>query len=537
MKKLIGFCPSCKYRLTAVALEEKNQGNSFHNNFAQMLFGYLNRDQTAFVALFLKHKGSLSSLITEIPMTLPQAEKQLQQILDTLGLTSEPLFPEKSAPSQPSVEEKTEKEPPKEIPQPKIEPQTPTPIQEAPSSVKETLSSDSSEENGFLFPLDKPLDGKVLHQLLHKAQQDLQEVREQQHKKEEIEEKITYSVPQFMPKRHHQPAEEPAPSIAEPVQQSTNTPSVQPAIFPVEQRQPETQPNISTSQPQPEELQFETVTLPVLQPVSSEEAQPEQATPVQPTPTAPLPQPSVAQTSPAPQPQPTAQAQPSPEPQAEVEPKEEAPSQIQAEVAQKEEQPSTVQEEIPYTPVRQPVLRHILQQAEPIQNSASVDLLTSLLKKPEKAPSNPKPSQVAASPSKSESSPKASEIIRQKLLDNGGIATVLSVTGKPYHISVRPDGNGFLCDKLPNGDGYDYQVFDIVVDFLQKKGGKAEKGTAKGVKLGDAKCDENTVVGIVAKKYHKAKKGDSVPDPVFILGAVLEWAGIAKNGRGYLELL
>ena len=79
MKKLIGFCPSCKYRLTAVALEEKNQGNSFHNNFAQMLFGYLNRDQTAFVALFLKHKGSLSSLITEIPMTLPQAEKQLQQ--------------------------------------------------------------------------------------------------------------------------------------------------------------------------------------------------------------------------------------------------------------------------------------------------------------------------------------------------------------------------------------------------------------------------------------------------------------------------
>ena len=519
-------------------MEEKNQGNSFHNNFAQMLFGYLNRDQTAFVALFLKHKGSLSSLITEIPMTLPQAEKQLQQILDTLGLTSEPLFPEKSAPSQPSVEEKTEKEPPKEIPQPKIEPQTPTPIQEAPSSVKETLSSDSSEENGFLFPLDKPLDGKVLHQLLHKAQQDLQEVREQQHKKEEIEEKITYSVPQFMPKRHHQPAEEPAPSIAEPVQQTTNTPSVQPAIFPVEQRQPETEPNISTSQPQPEELQFETVTLPVLQPVSSEEAQPQQATPVQPTPTAPLPQPSVAQTSPAPQPQPTAQAQSSPEPQAEVEPKEEAPSQTQAEVAQKEEQSSTIQEEIPYTPVRQPVLRHILQQAEPIQNSASVDLLTSLLKKPEKAPSTPKPSQVAASPSKGESSPKASEIIRQKLLDNGGIATVLSVTGKPYHISVRPDGNGFLCDKLPNGDGYDYQVFDIVVDFLQKKGGKAEKGTAKGVKLGDAKCDENTVVGTVAKKIPQSQKRRFRSRPcVYSGGAVLEWAGIAKNGRGYLELL
>ena len=30
--------------------------------------------------------------------------------------------------------------------------------------------------------------------------------------------------------------------------------------------------------------------------------------------------------------------------------------------------------------------------------------------------------------------------------------------------------------------------------------------------------------------------GDSVYDPVFVLAAVLEWADIAYNGRGYLEL-
>ena len=32
------------------------------------------------------------------------------------------------------------------------------------------------------------------------------------------------------------------------------------------------------------------------------------------------------------------------------------------------------------------------------------------------------------------------------------------------------------------------------------------------------------------------KEGMSVFDPVFVLSAILDWAGIAHNGRGYLEL-
>ena len=41
--------------------------------------------------------------------------------------------------------------------------------------------------------------------------------------------------------------------------------------------------------------------------------------------------------------------------------------------------------------------------------------------------------------------------------------------------------------------------------------------------------------GAVAK-YLGRKKGESVYDPVFVLAAVLEWAGVARNQRGYLEL-
>ena len=92
------------------------------------------------------------------------------------------------------------------------------------------------------------------------------------------------------------------------------------------------------------------------------------------------------------------------------------------------------------------------------------------------------------------------------------------------------DGKSFSCDKLPFE--CEYEVFDIICNLLERQGGRAEKGTGKGTRFGDAKCSENTVVGALAKEYFGAKEGDSVYDPVFVLAAILEWAGLAKNGRG-----
>ena len=64
---------------------------------------------------------------------------------------------------------------------------------------------------------------------------------------------------------------------------------------------------------------------------------------------------------------------------------------------------------------------------------------------------------------------------------------------------------------------------------------RARKGNGRNYKLGHPECDENTVVGIVAI-YDGKKLGESVYDPVFVLAAVLEWAGIASNERGELVL-
>ena len=49
-------------------------------------------------------------------------------------------------------------------------------------------------------------------------------------------------------------------------------------------------------------------------------------------------------------------------------------------------------------------------------------------------------------------------------------------------------------------------------------------------------CTEDTIVGCIAKEYAGKKEGMSVFDPVFVLSAILDWAGIAHNERGYLEL-
>lgn len=133
-------------------------------------------------------------------------------------------------------------------------------------------------------------------------------------------------------------------------------------------------------------------------------------------------------------------------------------------------------------------------------------------------------------------STKASEIIKGKLADNGGRVIVHTVTGLPCEIVAAEDGKSFVSNKLPIKPSYEYTVFDVVVDVLLTNGGRAKKGNGRNYKFGHPECDENTVVGSVAKNYSGKKDGESVYDPVFVLAAVLEWAGIVHNERGELVL-
>lgn len=134
------------------------------------------------------------------------------------------------------------------------------------------------------------------------------------------------------------------------------------------------------------------------------------------------------------------------------------------------------------------------------------------------------------------SSVEASDIIRNKLYENGGQATVRSITGNEYIIRASNDERSFVCKELPIQPPYEYTVFNVIVNLLLENGGKARKGNGRNYRLGEGDCTEDTVVGAIAKNYAGKHTGDSIYDPVFVLSAVLEWANIVHNRRGYLEL-
>lgn len=134
---------------------------------------------------------------------------------------------------------------------------------------------------------------------------------------------------------------------------------------------------------------------------------------------------------------------------------------------------------------------------------------------------------------------KASEIIKRKLYENGGDVTIPLLDGKLCRIVAFNDGS-FSSNKLNDFNlKLKYTVFNDIVDLLNRsKGYRAPKGNAHGSedKVGYGKCTPDTVVGTIAINYFGKNLGESVHDPVFVLAAMLDWAGIAKNCRGYIEL-
>lgn len=130
-------------------------------------------------------------------------------------------------------------------------------------------------------------------------------------------------------------------------------------------------------------------------------------------------------------------------------------------------------------------------------------------------------------------STQASEIIKAKLMDEGGHAVVRLQQGKLREITAAPNGTEFLCPQLVP---YKYTIFDAIVELLLNSPGyRAKKGYVRGNRLGDPGCEETTGGGAILK-YLGKKPGETGYDPGFVLYAVLEWADIIENGRGEISL-
>ncbi len=138
-----------------------------------------------------------------------------------------------------------------------------------------------------------------------------------------------------------------------------------------------------------------------------------------------------------------------------------------------------------------------------------------------------------------ESTVNASDIIKKKLYENNGVITIPQFGGKSCKVIALNDGKSFTSNKLNNCQAkYKYTVFDDIVDLLLSHNGRAKKGVGRNKedKVGYGKCVPGTVLYEIATKSLKKRHGESTFDPVFIMAAILEWADIARNCRGYIEL-
>lgn len=135
---------------------------------------------------------------------------------------------------------------------------------------------------------------------------------------------------------------------------------------------------------------------------------------------------------------------------------------------------------------------------------------------------------------------KPSQIVKDKMDANGGTIHIPLLNGDLCSIIANKDGQSFTSDKLNHEKvSYEYRVFDVIVEhLLSSPGCAAKKGAGRGKedKVGTGKCTVDTVLGNIAVNYMGKQYGESCFDPIFVLAAVLEWAGIAHNMRGKIQL-
>ena len=86
MAKVISECPSCGGALKIAVLRCSDCGMELHNDFQRGPFDSLTADQTEFLVSFLRQRGNMTSLQTELGISYPTAKKKLDDLLTSLKL-------------------------------------------------------------------------------------------------------------------------------------------------------------------------------------------------------------------------------------------------------------------------------------------------------------------------------------------------------------------------------------------------------------------------------------------------------------------
>ncbi|WP_288222364.1 DUF2089 family protein [uncultured Clostridium sp.] len=127
--------------------------------------------------------------------------------------------------------------------------------------------------------------------------------------------------------------------------------------------------------------------------------------------------------------------------------------------------------------------------------------------------------------------------IKEKLNAAGGRATVTLYNGDGCDIWFNENGKGLISTKIPPANQLVWEAFEAAVEVVVNNGGRAKKGNAQsGAKLGSERLMLNSVEGYIAHKVHGVQVGETAFGPGFVICAILDWAEICNNERGYLSL-
>ena len=89
MSKVISECPACGTKLRITSLHCTGCGMELRNDFELSPFDSLNPEQMSFLITFLKQRGNLSLVQSELRISYPAAKKKLDDLLTALNLVED----------------------------------------------------------------------------------------------------------------------------------------------------------------------------------------------------------------------------------------------------------------------------------------------------------------------------------------------------------------------------------------------------------------------------------------------------------------
>ena len=132
-----------------------------------------------------------------------------------------------------------------------------------------------------------------------------------------------------------------------------------------------------------------------------------------------------------------------------------------------------------------------------------------------------------------------SDVLRTLYNYNGGEITVTLLKGKKHKVNLSNDEE-YLYSITGLGKSYHLKLewFDKIVKYIVDNGGRVKKGGSrnKKAKVGYENCAYGTLAHYVAPEGYGKTVGAASYDPIFMVAAILDNAGICKNERGYISI-